>query len=148
MHFLFPVAGCRIHDPQVSSWLLDPANPSSCYRDLLTKHLGMPQAPPALGAKKVGGDSSSENLTEGLLLLAGTQLNAHLTDIVTLFSSQGSLASKADLFIPFLFLCLSLQVSQLISGLSLLYRLNRELHSKLRVSERAQKHVGTSMRHI
>ncbi|XP_068612187.1 DNA polymerase nu [Brachionichthys hirsutus] len=32
------VAGCRIEDPQVSGWLLDPANPCSCYRDLLFKH--------------------------------------------------------------------------------------------------------------
>lgn len=100
VYFLFPVAGCRIHDPQVSGWLLDPANPSTCYQDLLTKHLGMPQAPPAVGAKKVGWDSSSQNLTKGSLLLADTQLNVHLTDCVTFLISQGSLPSKTDLFIP------------------------------------------------
>lgn len=53
-YFLFPVVGCDIHDPLVSDWLLDPANPSSCYQDLLNKHFGMPRALPAFGAKKVG----------------------------------------------------------------------------------------------
>ncbi|KAM3590202.1 uncharacterized protein V6R79_005780 [Siganus canaliculatus] len=47
------VAGCRIQDPQVSGWLLDPANPSSCYRDLLNKHSKRPHATPALGVKQV-----------------------------------------------------------------------------------------------
>uniref|UniRef100_A0A3P8V2N6 Polymerase (DNA directed) nu n=1 Tax=Cynoglossus semilaevis TaxID=244447 RepID=A0A3P8V2N6_CYNSE len=32
------VAGCHIQDPQVSGWLLDPADPSSCFHDLLNKH--------------------------------------------------------------------------------------------------------------
>lgn len=68
IYFLFSVAGCRIHDPQVSDWLLDPTNPSSCYQDLLTKHLRMPQAPPALGAKKVGWDSFSNNFTKRPLI--------------------------------------------------------------------------------
>ncbi|XP_070786310.1 DNA polymerase nu [Enoplosus armatus] len=36
------VAGCHIQDPQVSGWLLDPANPSSCYQDLLYKHCKIP----------------------------------------------------------------------------------------------------------
>ncbi|XP_076581726.1 DNA polymerase nu [Chaetodon auriga] len=47
------VAGCRIQDPQVSAWLLDPANPSSCFHDLLNKHCRRPRPTPALGTKKV-----------------------------------------------------------------------------------------------
>ncbi|XP_034532138.1 DNA polymerase nu isoform X3 [Notolabrus celidotus] len=47
------VAGCHIQDPQVSGWLLDPANPSSCYQELLNKHSKRPCAIPALGTKKV-----------------------------------------------------------------------------------------------
>ncbi|XP_034757074.1 DNA polymerase nu isoform X2 [Etheostoma cragini] len=47
------VAGCQIQDPQVSGWLLDPTNPSSCYPDLLSKHNKRPHTTPALGTKKV-----------------------------------------------------------------------------------------------
>ncbi|XP_068443598.1 uncharacterized protein [Clinocottus analis] len=47
------VAGCHIQDPQVSGWLLDPANPSSCYPDLLNKHSKRPRPTPTLGTKKV-----------------------------------------------------------------------------------------------
>ncbi|XP_056299250.1 DNA polymerase nu [Pseudoliparis swirei] len=47
------VAGCRIHDPQVSGWLLDPANPSSCYPELLSRHSKRPRTIPAMGTKKV-----------------------------------------------------------------------------------------------
>ncbi|XP_053272666.1 DNA polymerase nu [Pleuronectes platessa] len=47
------VAGCHIQDPQVSGWLLDPADPSSCFQDLLNKHCKRPRATPALGAKRV-----------------------------------------------------------------------------------------------
>ncbi|XP_045921713.1 uncharacterized protein LOC123981106 isoform X5 [Micropterus dolomieu] len=47
------VAGCHIQDPQVSGWLLDPANSSSCYQDLLNKHSKRPPTTPALGTKKV-----------------------------------------------------------------------------------------------
>ncbi|XP_041636065.1 DNA polymerase nu [Cheilinus undulatus] len=46
------VAGCHIQDPQVSGWLLDPANPFSCYQELLKKHYETPCASPALGTKK------------------------------------------------------------------------------------------------
>ncbi|KAF7664462.1 hypothetical protein LDENG_00175690 [Lucifuga dentata] len=68
------VLGCHIQDPHVSGWLLDPADPSSCYQDLLAKHCRRPRAIPALG---------------------------------------------------------TLKVSQVISGLSSLYRLNTDLRSKL-----------------
>ncbi|XP_018560666.1 DNA polymerase nu isoform X2 [Lates calcarifer] len=47
------VAGCHIQDPQVSAWLLDPADPSSSYQDLLKKHGKRPSTAPALGTKKV-----------------------------------------------------------------------------------------------
>ncbi|XP_030609103.1 DNA polymerase nu isoform X2 [Archocentrus centrarchus] len=47
------VAGCHIQDPQVSGWLLDPTDPSSCYQDLLNKHCKRPHLTPALGAQKV-----------------------------------------------------------------------------------------------
>uniref|UniRef100_A0A669B1J7 Polymerase (DNA directed) nu n=1 Tax=Oreochromis niloticus TaxID=8128 RepID=A0A669B1J7_ORENI len=46
------VAGCHIQDPQVSGWLLDPTDPSSCYQDLLHKYCKRPQTLPALGAQK------------------------------------------------------------------------------------------------
>uniref|UniRef100_A0A8C9ZH83 Polymerase (DNA directed) nu n=1 Tax=Sander lucioperca TaxID=283035 RepID=A0A8C9ZH83_SANLU len=49
------VAGCHIQDPQVSGWLLDPTNPSSCYPDLLSKHSKRPHTTPALGTKKSQG---------------------------------------------------------------------------------------------
>ncbi|XP_053715273.1 DNA polymerase nu isoform X3 [Synchiropus splendidus] len=44
LHFYGPdlhwkqVAGCTVHDPQVSGWLLDPIDPSKNYPDLLLKH--------------------------------------------------------------------------------------------------------------
>ncbi|XP_055359169.1 uncharacterized protein LOC114851413 isoform X3 [Betta splendens] len=48
------VAGCHIQDPQVSGWLLDPADPSSCYQDLLNKHCKRTSFKiPVLGPKKV-----------------------------------------------------------------------------------------------
>ncbi|XP_042258347.1 DNA polymerase nu isoform X3 [Thunnus maccoyii] len=47
------VAGCHIQDPQVSGWLLDPADPSSSYQELLNKHFRTPRKTPALGTKKV-----------------------------------------------------------------------------------------------
>jgi len=40
------VVGCRLQDPEVSSWLLDPADPATCYQDLLSKHLKTPPFPP------------------------------------------------------------------------------------------------------
>ncbi|KAJ8008471.1 hypothetical protein DPEC_G00105160 [Dallia pectoralis] len=49
------VSACRVHDPQVAAWLLDPADPSSSFSDLLTKHCRWPPRPPtpALGTRKV-----------------------------------------------------------------------------------------------
>ncbi|XP_068506933.1 DNA polymerase nu [Syngnathus scovelli] len=43
------VSGCRILDPQVSGWLLDPEDPCSCYPDLFRKHTrkSLPPATPA-----------------------------------------------------------------------------------------------------
>ncbi|KAM8881840.1 DNA polymerase nu isoform 1-T5 [Synchiropus picturatus] len=44
LHFYGPdlhwkqVAGCTVHDPQVSGWLLDPVDPSKNFPDLLLKH--------------------------------------------------------------------------------------------------------------
>ncbi|KAM6949550.1 LOW QUALITY PROTEIN: DNA polymerase nu [Aplochiton taeniatus] len=51
----FTMAGCRIQDPQVSGWLLDPADSASCYHDLLAKHCRRPPGTPApaLGTRKV-----------------------------------------------------------------------------------------------
>ncbi|XP_031687209.1 uncharacterized protein LOC109896486 [Oncorhynchus kisutch] len=48
-------SACRIQDPQVAAWLLDPADPSSCFTNLLTKHCRTPPRTPtpALGARKV-----------------------------------------------------------------------------------------------
>ncbi|XP_047242292.1 uncharacterized protein LOC124880916 isoform X4 [Girardinichthys multiradiatus] len=47
------VAGCQIQDPQVSGWLLDPTDPSSCFNELLNKHSKRPCATPSLGPDKV-----------------------------------------------------------------------------------------------
>ncbi|XP_034020021.1 DNA polymerase nu [Thalassophryne amazonica] len=47
------VAGCRIHDPQVSGWLLDPADPSSCFQDLVKRHCKRPCKTYLAGGKKV-----------------------------------------------------------------------------------------------
>uniref|UniRef100_A0A3B3YPL6 DNA-directed DNA polymerase family A palm domain-containing protein n=1 Tax=Poecilia mexicana TaxID=48701 RepID=A0A3B3YPL6_9TELE len=47
------VAGCQIQDPQVSGWLLDPSDPSSCFKDLLNKHCKKPRATPSLSPDKV-----------------------------------------------------------------------------------------------
>ncbi|KAM4565049.1 DNA polymerase nu [Fundulus diaphanus] len=47
------VAGCQIHDPQVSGWLLDPTDPSSCFHDLLNKHCKRPSAASSPGPDKV-----------------------------------------------------------------------------------------------
>lgn len=52
LSFLSPVAGCHIQDPQVSGWLLDPTNPSSCYRDLLNKHSRRPHTT-SVGTRQV-----------------------------------------------------------------------------------------------
>ncbi|KAM4611595.1 DNA polymerase nu [Polymixia lowei] len=46
------VAGCHIQDPQVSGWLLDPADPASCFQDLLNKHRRRPPTTPALATRK------------------------------------------------------------------------------------------------
>ncbi|KAK2899887.1 hypothetical protein Q8A73_013016 [Channa argus] len=46
------VAGCHIQDPQLSGWLLDPTDPSSCYQDLLSKHCKQFYKPTALGTKE------------------------------------------------------------------------------------------------
>ncbi|KAF3837165.1 hypothetical protein F7725_004629, partial [Dissostichus mawsoni] len=46
------LAGCRIQDPQVSGWLLDPEHSASCFQDLLNKHSKRPHTTPALGTKK------------------------------------------------------------------------------------------------
>ncbi|CAG5959801.1 unnamed protein product, partial [Menidia menidia] len=50
---LCPVAGVRIHDPQVSGWLLDPADPWSDFRGLLQKHCETGSRTPVPGAQKV-----------------------------------------------------------------------------------------------
>ncbi|KAM9717512.1 DNA polymerase nu [Menidia menidia] len=47
------VAGVRIHDPQVSGWLLDPADPWSDFRGLLQKHCETGSRTPAPGVPKV-----------------------------------------------------------------------------------------------
>ncbi|KAM9834935.1 DNA polymerase nu isoform 1-T1 [Syngnathus typhle] len=43
------VSGCRILDPQVSGWLLDPEDPCTCYPDLFRKHtrISLPPGTPA-----------------------------------------------------------------------------------------------------
>ncbi|XP_036002905.1 DNA polymerase nu-like [Fundulus heteroclitus] len=53
--FSVRLAGCQIHDPQVSGWLLDPTDPSSCFHDLLNKHCKRPSAAPSPGPDKSRG---------------------------------------------------------------------------------------------
>ncbi|XP_078792033.1 DNA polymerase nu isoform X9 [Oryzias latipes] len=47
------VSGCQIQDPQVSGWLLDPADQAACYQDLLYKHCKKARSTHSLGPKKV-----------------------------------------------------------------------------------------------
>ena len=54
------VLGCRIQDPQVSGWLLDPADPATCYQDLIKKHLRPSPPQPAPGTSKVRSAASPE----------------------------------------------------------------------------------------
>uniref|UniRef100_A0A3Q2PBQ3 DNA-directed DNA polymerase family A palm domain-containing protein n=1 Tax=Fundulus heteroclitus TaxID=8078 RepID=A0A3Q2PBQ3_FUNHE len=63
------VAGCQIHDPQVSGWLLDPTDPSSCFHDLLNKHCKRPSAAPSPGPDKVSKMSFRSFVCENSRLL-------------------------------------------------------------------------------
>ncbi|XP_076016825.1 DNA polymerase nu [Genypterus blacodes] len=72
------VVGCRIQDPQVSGWLLDPADSSSCFQDLLLKHCRRPHRTHTLGTKKVS------QVISGLSLL----YRLHM-DISSKLKSQG-----------------------------------------------------------
>ncbi|XP_051984660.1 DNA polymerase nu [Xyrauchen texanus] len=51
------VLGCRVMDPQIAAWLLDPADSASCFQTLLSKHCTHPvtgRSPqPVLGHAKV-----------------------------------------------------------------------------------------------
>uniref|UniRef100_A0A8C7XGR1 DNA polymerase nu n=1 Tax=Oryzias sinensis TaxID=183150 RepID=A0A8C7XGR1_9TELE len=47
------VSGSQIQDPQVSGWLLDPADQAACYQDLLYKHCKKARSTHSLGPKKV-----------------------------------------------------------------------------------------------
>ncbi|XP_036072484.1 DNA polymerase nu [Oryzias melastigma] len=47
------VSGCQIQDPQVSGWLLDPADQAACYQDLLFKHCRRTCTTQSLVPKKV-----------------------------------------------------------------------------------------------
>ncbi|XP_054609942.1 DNA polymerase nu isoform X2 [Dunckerocampus dactyliophorus] len=53
------VSGWHIQDPQVSGWLLDPADPCSTYQDLLNKHLRASHSAPARSITPVISDLSS-----------------------------------------------------------------------------------------
>uniref|UniRef100_A0A667YS45 Polymerase (DNA directed) nu n=1 Tax=Myripristis murdjan TaxID=586833 RepID=A0A667YS45_9TELE len=58
------VAGCRIQDPQVSGWLLDPTDTASSYQDLLAKHYRRPSITPAPGTKRVGYHMANDQVTQ------------------------------------------------------------------------------------
>nr|XP_057922479.1 DNA polymerase nu isoform X2 [Doryrhamphus excisus] len=53
------VSGWHIQDPQVSGWLLDPADPCSTYQDLLNKHLRASHSAPAQSIAQVVSDLCS-----------------------------------------------------------------------------------------
>lgn len=112
----------------MSGWLLDPANPSSCYQDLLNKYCKRPRTTPALGVKKnfwiqVGKWNRK-------IYLLSTHCPFFLSMLLPAYS---------------LIVCLChSQVSQVISGLCSLYWLNMELGSKLQVSWRAHVDIGTN----
>ncbi|XP_028331030.1 DNA polymerase nu [Gouania willdenowi] len=65
------VAGCHIQDPQVSGWLLDAADPSSCFQSLLHKHFRRQFTIPAVGSQKVS------QVISGLTWLLRLHLKLH-----------------------------------------------------------------------
>uniref|UniRef100_A0A672YL87 Polymerase (DNA directed) nu n=1 Tax=Sphaeramia orbicularis TaxID=375764 RepID=A0A672YL87_9TELE len=70
--------GCHIQDPQVSGWLLDPADPASCFQDLLNKHCRKPRPTPAVGTKKVSYSSQSFMFTVLYFILAMESHQIHV----------------------------------------------------------------------
>ncbi|XP_016532666.1 DNA polymerase nu isoform X1 [Poecilia formosa] len=71
------VAGCQIQDPQVSGWLLDPSDPSSCFKDLLNKHCKKPRATPSLSPDKASQIISSLYWLFDLHLALCSKLQSH-----------------------------------------------------------------------
>ncbi|XP_057219372.1 DNA polymerase nu [Triplophysa rosa] len=65
------VLGCPIMDPQIAAWLLDPADPASCFQTLLSKHYTRPvprtSLQPVLGQAKVTQVISNLSLLHGLM---------------------------------------------------------------------------------
>ncbi|XP_032439872.1 DNA polymerase nu [Xiphophorus hellerii] len=71
------VAGCQIQDPRVSGWLLDPTDPSSCFKDLLNKHCKKPRATASLSPDKVSHIISSLYWLFDLNLALCSKLQSH-----------------------------------------------------------------------
>ncbi|KAG5845567.1 hypothetical protein ANANG_G00140660 [Anguilla anguilla] len=82
------VAQCRILDPQIAAWLLDPADSASCFQDLVTKHCRRPAKhplqPPASG--KASNLGTSLSLLYQLMMELRSNLQAQ--GLWELFSSM------------------------------------------------------------
>ncbi|XP_056318778.1 DNA polymerase nu [Danio aesculapii] len=65
------VLGCQVMDPQIAAWLLDPADSSSCFQTLLSKHYTHQFTPtslqPVLGQAKVTQLISNLSLLHNLM---------------------------------------------------------------------------------
>uniref|UniRef100_A0A672RWP1 DNA-directed DNA polymerase n=1 Tax=Sinocyclocheilus grahami TaxID=75366 RepID=A0A672RWP1_SINGR len=66
------VLGCHVMDPQISAWLLDPANSASCFQTLLCKHYShsvtSTSLQPVLGQAKVTQVISNLSLLYNLMV--------------------------------------------------------------------------------
>ncbi|XP_061106699.1 DNA polymerase nu [Conger conger] len=81
------VARCRILDPQIAAWLLDPADSASCFQDLVTKHCGTAAKPPPQppGPRKASSPSTSLPLL--YQLMTDLRSNLQTRGLWDLFSS-------------------------------------------------------------
>lgn len=147
------VAGCHIQDPQVSGWLLDPADPSSCFHDLLNKHCKKYTPSSTPGARPVSTTALLHKhnikvhlwfreylkLIVGWLWFSSGSFEKTFKEKNVIFVSSYlkweelplQLLRRVLLVPAFPF---SSQGSRFISALCSLYWLNLELRSKLQVS--------------
>ncbi|KAJ8382231.1 hypothetical protein SKAU_G00030090 [Synaphobranchus kaupii] len=82
------VSQCRILDPQIAAWLLDPADSASCFQDLVTKHCGKAAQPPLqpLGPRKASQLNTSLSLLYQLMMELRSSLQTQ--GLWELFSSM------------------------------------------------------------
>ncbi|XP_035283092.1 DNA polymerase nu isoform X2 [Anguilla anguilla] len=82
------VAQCRILDPQIAAWLLDPADSASCFQDLVTKHCRRPAKHPL--QPPASGKASNLGISLSLLyqLMMELRSNLQAQGLWELFSSM------------------------------------------------------------